>query len=438
MKKFVEMNVYESAVERIHYIFDEFENVVISFSGGKDSGVVLNLALEIAKERNELDKLIVYHMDYEAQYQETTDFVTQTFESLPEEVKKHWVCLPVIAQCSTSMFQNYWQPWKREEQNIWCRELPQYDFVISEDNFPWDFDYEVWDYDFNDLFAKEIQKEYGKTAFLIGIRTQESLHRFKAVTKDGTNTEYKKNNWTTKVNNELINAYPIYDWLVDDVWIAHAKFGWRYNKLYDLMYQAGVPINAMRVASPFNDSAQDSLKLYKILDPNNWGKLIGRVNGVNFTALYGGTTAMGWRNIKKPEHFTWKEYMEFLLETLPQETRENYERKLATSIKYWTEDGGALPVDVIEELEEKNKHLEFENHGKPKNNRRYKKPYEVLKFNEYLDDVEVSDWNLLPTYKRMCVAILKNDTSCKTLGFGQTKEELRKRKEAIEKYENIL
>lgn len=28
----------------------------------------------------------------------------------------------------------------------------------------------------------------------------------------------------------------------------------------------------------------------------------------------------------------------------------------------------------------------------------------------------------------MCIAILKNDTSCKTLGFGQTKYELEKEK----------
>jgi predicted phosphoadenosine phosphosulfate sulfurtransferase len=33
---------------------------------------------------------------------------------------------------------------------------------------------------------------------------------------------------------------------------------------------------------------------------------------------------------------------------------------------------------------------------------------------------------------------MKNDTSCKTLGFGQTKDELARRKAAIEKYKSIL
>ena len=150
---------------------------------------------------------------------------------------------------------------------------------------------------------------------------------------------------------------------------------------------------------------------------------------------YGGTTAMGWNSITKPKHFTWKEYMYFLLNTLPSQTKENYLRKLKTSYAYWLEKGGALPVETVQELDES---LGFENLGKPKNNRNYTTEYNVIKFREYLEDTNIKNPNLLPTYKRMCIAIMKNDTSCKTLGFGQTKAELAKRKSAIEKYKNIL
>lgn len=426
------MNVYEAAKKRIEYIFQEFEQVVISFSGGKDSGVMLNIVLDYAKENNLLNKVAVYHMDYEAQYQMTTDYVTRTFENLPSEVSKYWVCLPIKAQCSTSMFQNYWQPWKKDEKEIWCRDLPEK--CINEENNPFDFDYEVSDYEFNLKFAKALSYQK-KTAFFIGIRTQESLHRYKAVNKFDDRNEYKSKNWTTLINQNCINAYPIYDWLVDDIWTANAKFGYDYNKLYDLMYQAGVPLNSMRVASPFNDAAQESLKLYKVLDPNNWGKLIGRVNGVNFTGLYGGTTAMGWNSIKKPDHFTWKEYMYFLLDTLPEETKQNYLRKLEVSFAYWLEKGGALPSEVVKELD---KSLNFENLGKPKNKVNYSREYEVIKFKEYLDETNIKNPNLLPTYKRMCIAIMKNDTACKTLGFGLTKLEMQKRKNIIDKYQNLL
>lgn len=67
----------------------------------------------------------------------------------------------------------------------------------------------------------------------------------------------------------------------------------------------------MRVASPLFQKDKKTLKLYKVIEPHTWGKLVSRVNGVNFTGLYGGTTAMGWKNITKPDNMTWKQYMEF-------------------------------------------------------------------------------------------------------------------------------
>lgn len=426
------MNVYDAARSRISWLFDEFEQVIVSFSGGKDSGVMLNIALDVAREIGATNRLGVYHVDYEAQYQMTTDYVTRTFKMLPSDVSKYWTCLPVKAQCSTSMFQSYWQPWKIEDKERWCRELP--DDCIHEGNFPFNFDYEISDYNYNVAFAKEISSKK-KTVFLIGIRTQESLHRYKAVNKFNDKNEYKSRRWTTTIAKNCINAYPIFDWDVEDIWTANARFEWDYNKLYDLMHQAGLTLNQMRVASPFNDAATESLKLYKSIDPNNWGKLVGRVNGVNFTGLYGGTTAMGWHSIKKPAHFTWKDYMYFLLDTLPKDTRENYMTKLRTSFAYWLEKGGALPKDIFDELPSG---IEFEDLGKPENNRNYTSEYRVVRFKEYLDEIDISNPNLLPTYKRMCIAIMKNDTSCKTLGFGQTKAELARRKDVLEKYQSLL
>ena len=104
-KVFIEQNVYTASVERIKNCFDFFDKVVVAFSGGKDSGVMLNICLDYAKQSKNLNKLCVYHLDYEAQYQMTTDYVKETFEQLPNCVNKYWLCLPVKAQCSTSMFQ---------------------------------------------------------------------------------------------------------------------------------------------------------------------------------------------------------------------------------------------------------------------------------------------------------------------------------------------
>ena len=74
------------------------------------------------------------------------------------------------------------------------------------------------------------------------------------------------------MNYSIYNAYPIYDWKTQDIWIANGKFGWTYNHLYDLYYQAGVPLSRQRVASPFISQAISTLFIYKVVDPDMWGQ----------------------------------------------------------------------------------------------------------------------------------------------------------------------
>ena len=77
-------NVYELAQERLDVIFREFDTICVSFSGGKDSGVLLNLCIDYIR-RNRLNrKLCVFHMDYEIQYSMTIDYPEQqTTRTLP-------------------------------------------------------------------------------------------------------------------------------------------------------------------------------------------------------------------------------------------------------------------------------------------------------------------------------------------------------------------
>lgn len=229
----------------------------------------------------------------------------------------------------------------------------------------------------------------------------------------------------------VYNFYPIYDWNTEDVRVANGKFWRDYNKLYDLFYQAWIPIDAMRVSSPFHEQAIDSLKLYKVIDPNNWAKLVGRVDWVNFSWIYWWTTAMWWRSIKLPKWHTRESYMHFLLSTLPEETRNNYLSKLETSIKFWKERWWVLSKETIRNLKKRWIDIEVWEHT---NYKTEKKPVKM----DYLDDIDIKEFKEIPTFKRMCICIMKNDHLCKYMWFSLTKTEMQKRKEMIEKYNNIL
>jgi predicted phosphoadenosine phosphosulfate sulfurtransferase len=423
------MNVFEATTERLKYIFEEFDNIYVSFSGGKDSGVMLNACIDFIRSNNLDRKIGVFHIDYEAQYTMTTNYVDETLSKNLDICEVYRCCVPFKVTTCTSMHEDHWKPWDEDKKDLWVSKLPENCYTKEDFDF---FTPDMWDYEFQEKFSNWIHKKKKalKTCCLVGIRTQESLNRWRAIHSDRNTNKYNGVSWTKKMYNNIYNAYPVYDWITEDVWIANYKFNWTYNKLYDLFHQAGVSIDQMRVASPFLSTAQDSLKLYRIIEPNTWSRLIGRVNGVNFTGLYGGTTAMGWRSLKLPDGHTWQSYMEFLLKTLPRETKENYKKKLEKSIEFWRIKGGVLSEEVIKKLLDKGIQIKVASSTNYATN---KKPVMM----EYLDDIDITEFTSIPTYKRMCICIMKNDHLCKFMGFSLTKNETKLRKQAEKKYKNL-
>lgn len=424
------MNVYELAIKRLTYIFQEFDNVYVSFSGGKDSGVLLNLCIDFVRKNYPGRRLGVFHMDYEAQYEFTTTYVNETLALNTDILDVYRVCVPFKVPTCTSMYQDHWRPWEESKRDIWVSQMP--DKCYTKEDFPF-FNENMWDYEFQEKFSEWIHERSGakRTCCLVGIRTQESLNRWRAIHSDRNYRNYNGKIWTKEMCSNVFNAYPIFDWLTTDIWTANCRFGWTYNKLYDLYYKAGVPLEKMRVASPFLSAAQGSLKLYRVIEPHTWGKLVSRVNGVNFTGIYGGTTAMGWNSITLPKGHTWESYMYFLLDTLPPETAEGYRTKLATSMKFWQERGGVLSSETIEKLRAAGVDITVESSTNYKTD---KKPVRM----KYIDDIDIAEFKEIPTYKRMCICIMKNDHLCKYMGFSQTKNEMERRKNVMEKYKNLL
>lgn len=422
-------NVYELAQERLAVLFKEFDNIYVSFSGGKDSGVLLNLCIDYIRRNNLKTKLGVFFMDYEVQYDHTIAFINRILEKNKDILEVYRICVPFKVRTCTSMFQHYWRPWDEDFRDMWVREMPE--GVLKAEDFPFFHD-NMWDYEFQLRFAAWLheKKKAVRTACLVGIRTQESYNRWRTIYGGLKQQLYRNYQWSSKIANDVYNLYPIYDWKTTDIWTANGKFGWDYNRLYDLYYYAGVSLERQRVASPFISEAIESLHLYKAIEPDTWGRMIGRVNGVNFSSIYGGTHAMGYGSVKLPKGHTWKSFMEFLLSTLPEETRRGYLNKLHTSIKFWRTKGGCLSDETIAKLEKLNIPITVRNKS---NYKTTKRPVMM----EYLDDIDIAEFREIPTYKRMCLCILRNDYACKYMGFAQSKEEKKMKDYILQQYKKI-
>lgn len=437
-KLYLPESVWTATQERLRWLFAEFENVFVSFSGGKDSGVLLNLCLDYLRRHAPHRTIGVFHQDFEAQYTETTGYVERTLTRGLDLIRPYWLCLPMSCKTATSMYEQYWTPWDPEAREIWVRPRPDYSGVIHLDNLaehhldfyrPGMLQDDLYD-GFAPWYHRQVAGGKGRTVCLVGLRSDESLNRWRAVTAR-KESAFQGVSWTTGIADGTWAAYPLYDWRTEDIWTSNAREGWDYNRLYDLFHLAGVPLHDMRVASPFNDWAISSLKLYRAVEPAVWARMVGRVNGANFSALYGGTEMVGWKRISLPAGHTWKSFLDLLLRTLPEETRATYEQKFATSIEFWRTRGGCLSPETIAELRALG--IPIEIRGKTA----YRTDKQAVTFAEYPDDCAVAEFQSCPSYKRMCICILKNDHLCKFMGFSQTQEESKRRQAALAKYRDL-
>ena len=428
-----EQNVLDAAMERLDFVFSNFERFYISLSGGKDSGVLLNLALKYMRENGITRKLGVQVMDNEANYEYSIEFMRRIIDDNRDMLEPYWCCLPISLPCTVSSYEIEWQCWGENDRDRWIRPMPDMDYVVNLHNHPFgDRFYENMNYnDFWDMFA-EWYSGGELTANMIGIRTQESLNRFRAIMNENKEMLDGKP-WTKRNTEHAYNVYPIYDWRTRDVWIANATFEWDYNKLYDTFYMAGVPIEKMRVASPFMSESKSSLNLYRVIDPHTWARLCARVSGANFVATYG--KQLSYHSFELPEGHTWKSFTKFLLDTLPKESAENFRQRFAQSIKYWARVGRGLPDETIEDLRHHGVRFHINgttNHG-GNNLRRVRIPVPP----DHLDFLRAHNSDVT-SWKRFAITILKNDHTCKYLGLAPTQYQQRRQKEIQEKYSSIM
>lgn len=407
-KKYLEKNVLDAAVERLEIVFQQFDNVYFSVSGGKDSSVMVQLANQVAARLNK--KFDVLFVDLEAQYRYTVEHIEE-LKQLPQIRDFYHIALPIALRNAVSVLQPKWICWEEESKHLWVRDMPKDCINIKNCPFPWFKKGEEFE-EFILQFATWYQEKYGgKVACGVGIRTDESLNRFRTIALQDKKLTFENYHWTTKLKiNEkhidVYNFYPIYDWTADDIWGAVSRLDLKFNYIYELMYKNGLSIYEQRLCQPYGDDQKNGLDQFKALEYDTWGKVLNRVNGVNFGNIYCKTTALG--NIKscKPDFMTWQEYTVFLMESIEIYNRDlmmHYYRKIK-KFMIWHQNKSGIALENIPEI------AECKLEGQKK----------------------VISW------RRIARAIEKNDFYLRRLSFAQTKNDDRQLMELIHKWDNLL
>lgn len=375
------LSVLAAAQARIKESLDHAERAYVSFSGGKDSTVMLELVMAEAVRRG--IKVGVLFVDLEAQYQHTVAHVERCYQRWADHIEPYWVALPLALRNAVSQFEPQWMCWEPGREKDWVRRPPP--MAITEES-RWDFFRRGMEFeDFVPQFA-EWYSEGRETVCFVGIRAQESLNRWRSVVSS-TKARVRGNAWGTWKSQRVWNCYPLYDWRTEDIWTYHAKFpDAPRNEVYDLMHRAGLTIHQARICQPYGDDQRRGLWLYHLLEPQTWGKVVARVNGANQGALYAQESGniLGQQKVTRPDGHTWESFAQLLLSTMPSPTASHYRAKIDIFVDWYKHRG--YPDGIPDEAE----------------------PAEEAA-------------RKAPSWRRVCKALLRNDYWCKGLSFTQHK-----------------
>lgn len=388
MKVYREQNVLDAARERIRLVFDSFERIIVSFSAGKDSGVLTHLVLDEAKRRNR--KVALLFVDLEAQYRLTIEHAEEMFALYADHIEPYWLALPMLLRNAASQYQPRWTCWDPAARKDWVRQPPE--CALTDGKF---FPFHHEGIEFEEL-VEDFNHWYGgdrSCACFIGIRTDESLNRFRTL-RSVAKSRWQGHAWTTFLGGGAYKVYPLYDWHVEDVWAYYGTTGKPYNRLYDLMHKAGLTLHQQRICQPYGDDQRRGLWLYHLLEPDTWGRVVARVNGANFGAEHARTSGniLGIGKVTLPPGHTWQSFSLMLLDTMPEQFAEHFKNKIATFLQWWRVNGlERAGLDCSEDIPD--------------------------------DMLENEDGKKRPSWRRVAKVLLRNDYWCKGLGLCQTKSE---------------
>lgn len=287
-------NVLQAANDRIRKIFGYGRPVVVSFSGGKDSTVLLEITLQVAKELG-ISKVPVLFLDQECEYTRTAEYM-QYIMNRPE-VEPYWMQIPFrLWNANTGDWFTPWEPgvkWMREKEGIAYKEN-----IYKCDRF-------------KELFDAICHYHFGKGYISLGgVRIEESITRRRGLMSgnviDGIT-------WGKKGNNGIV-LYPLFDWSFKDIWYYIFSTRVKYNTVYNYIFTKK-PLSRARVSSLIHENSNEAIPLLQEIDPVAYNAMYERIPNIGTTNHL---LLDAFEEIKNyPNCFvSWSEYIRYLIDNL--------------------------------------------------------------------------------------------------------------------------
>ncbi len=319
--RYLNKSVLQAAIERISFVFDEFPNINVSISGGKDSTVLFHLVMQEAIRRDR--KVGVFFLDEEVVYQATADQVDYMMSMYPNNTVRYWFQFPFNLTNSVSFSDSQVKCWDKPAKPKWMRKRSSKNRLTQ----PWTHDTIIADknkgFGFYDVFHN-FELSQHNTAFFVGLRAVESPNRWRTMV---ANPGYKEAKWSTKRKNGNVSFYPIYDWLVADIWRYIGDNNLNYHRYYDFAFLKGVHPHLMRVSSLTHEKSFKSIQDLPEFEFDTYNKLLERIKGISFAQETAKNKQM-FKVQKLPKNFAkWIDYRDFLLLTYPDSEKISIFRK---------------------------------------------------------------------------------------------------------------
>lgn len=345
MKIYSKKTVYEKSFERIEWVFREFGGrVICSSSGGKDSTVVFEIAIEVInklKANGVLPKdyrLKVMWLDQEAEWTKTVEYMERIAER--SDVEMFWSQVPFLLGHNASLDEvNKLEVYDPNFNGEYCQPLNKYAYdklyiddygnpisieelnkhrVLINNRWTYDKDFKYKEYRYTSFYLMfdDIYSwiSNGKSyAVLQGLKASESPRRTLQLTYQ---LGYKGITWSSSagIKKESVKFSPIYDWSRTDNFTYFANSGCDYNELYDEFLRFGISPSNMRVSSLIHEtSVAHNATIVQELDRDLYNRLAERLPGIStYSQLQENT-----QKVILPPNFTnYEEYARYLIENV--------------------------------------------------------------------------------------------------------------------------